>query len=289
MTKKLKSDQIKIDSVKRKEHALSEQLILLKQNKIKKLLNEKIAMNVFESIDSTNDYLKSFSNAKEIKICLSEHMTKGRGRLDREWYSPFGKNIYMSCLYPFKKSMNELSGLSLAMTLVIIKTLKNFGINEHLFVKWPNDIVFKNQKMAGILIEMQTKTFSCCQAIIGIGLNVNMTDDACHISQAWTSMQKILGKALDRNTVCAELINNLLNYLRQFEAHGFQHFVNEWMESDCLMHQTITLKNIDKQVKGKVISVNEQGHLLLKLADGTVHAFSAGDTSIVKKRQSGTD
>lgn len=281
--KKLTGYAIKIDCVKGKGYALLEPLILLEQTKIKNLVQEKITLDVFESMTSTNDYLKTFRNVHEIKICLAEHMTKGRGRLNREWYAPFGKNIYMSCLYPLQKDVSELAGLSLVMTLAIIKTLKNFAIDQHLFVKWPNDIIYANKKMSGILIEIQAETHGHCQAIIGVGVNVNMLDDESAISQAWTSMQKILGRYLDRNIVCAALINNLLAYLQQFAMHGFEYFVEEWAAVDCLTQQNIILKNIDQEVRGKVLGVNDQGHLLMQLPNGCVHTFSAGDASIMKK------
>ncbi len=244
---------------------------------------EKIDISIFESIDSTNDYLKSFKQAKEIKICIAEQQTLGRGRLSREWYSPFGKNIYLSCYYSFQKDVSELSGLSLVTSLAIINTLKSYGMNDHLYVKWPNDIIYLNKKLAGGLIEIQAETHGISHAIIGLGLNVNMMNDEHAISQAWTSMQKILGKYIDRNELSARLIMNLLVYLQQFNARGFSPFMNEWVKTDCLTNQWVTVKNINQKIEGKVTGINEQGHLLLRLENGKVRAFSSGDTSIVKR------
>ena len=281
--KRLEDYGVSIDSVKGKGYAMLESLILLNPAEIKKKLNEKIDIQVFEKIDSTSHYLKSIKNTKPISICISEQQTHGRGRLNRDWYSPFGKNIYLSCLYRFQKDISELSGLSLVTSLAILKTLKNFGVDDDLFVKWPNDIVYKNKKLAGGLIEIQAETHGFSHAIIGIGVNVNMLDDDDAISQAWTSMQKILSSYVDRNDLCAALITRLVSYLRQFESQGFSYFADEWMRMDCLAHQTIILKNLNQEIKGKVAGINEQGHLLLQLPNGIVRAFSSGDTSIVKK------
>ncbi len=288
--KKLESNNIRIDSIKGKGYALLEPLVLLDVNKIKKnVTSENVEFSIFENIDSTNEYLKSLKiksvrNANSIKICLSEQQSHGRGRLNREWYSPFGKNVYLSCLYHFQKDVSELSGLSLVVSLAVLKTLKSYGIREHLYVKWPNDILYAGNKISGSLIEIQAETHGECQVIIGIGVNVNMMDDGYnHISQAWTSLQRILNVYVDRSELCARLINNLLVYLRQFDVNGLRAFIDEWKSADCLTNQDVTVKNINETIRGTVTGINDQGHLILQLEDGTLRAFSSGDTSIVKK------
>lgn len=283
--KKLESYGIKIDSIKGKGYALLEPLVLLEQKKIQRKLvvKKKINFSIFESIDSTNEYLKLFKQNHSIKICIAEQQAQGKGRLGREWYSPFGKNIYLSCLYPFQKDVSELAGLSLVVSLAMMRTLKSYGLSDLLFVKWPNDILYEHKKLSGSLIEIQAESHGASHAVIGIGINVNMLNDERHIAQAWTSMQKILGSYIDRNDLCSRLINNLLSYLQQFDSQGFSRFITEWMQSDCLTNQIVTLKNLDQEIKGKVTGINEQGHLLLQLTDGTVQAFSSGDTSVVRK------
>jgi len=283
--KKLENYEIKLDSVKGKGYALLEPLLLLDVNKIKKHLEyPRVDLCVFESVDSTNEYLKTFKNNRSIKICLAEQQTKGKGRLNREWFSPFAKNIYMSCLYPFQKDVSELSGLSLVISLAIVKTLKHYGVSQKLSVKWPNDIVYENKKISGSLIEIQAETHGVCHAVIGMGVNVNMLNvERKQISQAWTSIQKILNKYVDRNELCASLINHLLEYLHLFESEGLAAFVDEWKQADCLTDQVISVTNINESVEGKVVGINEQGHLLLQMSGGKTRAFSSGDTTIVKK------
>jgi BirA family transcriptional regulator, biotin operon repressor / biotin---[acetyl-CoA-carboxylase] ligase len=285
--RKLESYEIKLDSVKGKGYALLEPLLLLDVNKIKKQVTfPRINVCAFETVGSTNEYLKTFKNNRSIKICLAEQQTKGKGRLNREWFSPFAKNIYMSCLYPFQKDVSELSGLSLVISLAIVKTLKHYGVSQNLGVKWPNDIIYENKKISGSLIEIQAETHGVCHAVIGMGINVNMLNaERGQISQAWTSMQKILNTYIDRNALSASLINNLLEYLHRFESHGLAAFVDEWKKADCLTDQIISVTNINESVEGKVIGINEQGHLMLQLKSGKIRAFSSGDTSIVKNKQ----
>lgn len=280
--KKLSSYQIRIDSVKGKGYALQEPLVLLDQNKIKKSFPH-TDITIFENVNSTNTYLKAIKSDRAV-VCLAEQQTHGRGRFNREWHSPFAKNIYFSCLYPFQKDVSELSGLSLVVGLAIVKTLKDCGIHKKLFVKWPNDIIYDNKKISGSLIEIQAETHGVSHTIIGVGVNVNMLkDEGKSISQAWTSMQQILGEYVDRNKVCVNLLDNFFDYLQRFESGGLQAFMDEWKKADGLFGQAIAVTSFTETIEGRAMGINEQGHLLLKMKNGKVKALPSGDTSIVKK------
>ncbi len=285
MIKKLERYGIEINSVKGKGYALCEPLILLHEDKIKKkLTDKKCRLSLFESIDSTNEYLRSIRQPKAIHFCLAEQQTAGRGRLGRTWHSPFGKNVYLSCLYPFQKDISELAGLSLVVSLAILSTLKEFGIYEDTQVKWPNDILCRGKKISGTLIGVQAESHGASHAIIGIGINTNMLlDESGQISQLWTSMRYVTGDYLDRNLVCAALINQLQMYLQRFEQEGFTAFMQEWVAAEGMHGKQVAVKTVGETVTGEAVGINPQGHLLLKLADGKVRAFSSGDTSIVKQ------
>lgn len=281
--KKLQNYGIKIDSIKGKGYRLQEPLLLLDQREIKNHIAQNVELTVFETIDSTNQYLKQFKHHKNTKICIAEQQTAGKGRFSREWYSPFGKNIYLSCLYPFQKDVSELAGLSLLTSLAIIKILQDMGINEHLFVKWSNDIIYNSKKLAGNLIEVQAETHATCQAIIGIGLNVNMLHDPeNNVSQHWTSVHKILNKYVDRNDLCIRLINHLMTYLKIFETNGFEIFMDEWNKVDYLKNKCISLNIFNEKISGKVLGINAQGYLLLQLSDGSVRVCSSGEASLLR-------
>ena len=277
---KLLTYQVKIDSIKGKGYALLEPLILLNREHIQKKFPQ-VDIHLFVSIDSTNQYLKLFKQVKSPIVCLSEKQTAGKGRFNREWHSPFAKNLYFSFLYPFQKDVSELAGLSLLTGLAVVATLKQFGIKEGLSLKWSNDVMHNHKKLSGNLIELQAETHASCQAIIGIGINVNMCEGE-GISQPWTSMQNILQNYIDRNQLCERLIFNLLDYLMRFDQYGFQPFVNEWNQWDSLVNKTIALKNVNQTFSGRMLGVNEQGYLLLELATGEIRTFSSGETSIMK-------
>ncbi|MBY0377677.1 MAG: bifunctional biotin--[acetyl-CoA-carboxylase] ligase/biotin operon repressor BirA [Gammaproteobacteria bacterium] len=284
--KKLEQYDIPLSCIKGKGYKLDTPLILLDPQKIISLVNEdRVDIEVLEKIDSTNQYLKTqLNNANRVKVCIAEMQTQGRGRLNRQWHSPFGKNIYLSLLYPFEKDISELAGLSLVVSLALGKTIdKIIGQREKMGIKWPNDLIIAGQKIAGILIEIQAESNGFCQAIIGIGVNVNMADIATEaISQPWSSLQKLTGEYYDRNSMCAELIRQLLIYLQGFALSGLNGFSSEWQQRDVLFGQAIEVTSGNHHHSGIAQGIDAQGHLLLKMADGSIKDFSAGDTTLRK-------
>jgi BirA family biotin operon repressor/biotin-[acetyl-CoA-carboxylase] ligase len=266
----LKEYGLAIDVNKTKGYCLQQPLILLNARNIA----TPCPIKIFDSITSTNDYLKTVK--KSPFICLAEQQTAGRGRLGRNWYSPFGLNIYLSCLWDFNKDISELSGLTLIVSLAVIKAL-NFYTKD-LKIKWPNDILYKDKKLAGILVEINAETHGNSQAIIGIGLNVNMRCTGTAL-RAPTSLIDILKNPQDRNKLTEQLINQLFYYLNKFDKHGIKPFLSEWKKYDYLKNKKIKLIHGQKSIGGEVYGINEQGYLLLKHRNGKVVAYSSGDTS----------
>lgn len=284
--KKLQNYQISITSIKGKGYMLSDPLILLDPKQIKKAVTTKsIETEVLEQIGSTNDYLRQPQFAdKKNHICIAETQTAGKGRLGRSWHSPFGKNIYLSLRCPFNKDISELSGLSLIMGLAVVKALETVcELPAPILLKWPNDIIYDNKKLAGVLVELEAESNGFCHLIIGVGMNVNIQQATTQeVSQPWTSLRMITDQYYDRNVICAAIINYLLNYLNLFTGNGLTYFLKEWKVRDYLQNRLIKLKSNQFEFSGTGAGINEQGHLLLALADGSNKAFSSGDTTIVK-------
>lgn len=259
--------------------------ILLDPQKIACLLNnETVQIEVFQTVESTQQLKKYLTADKDIQVCIAEMQTLGRGRLNRQWHSPFGQNIYLSLLYPFQKNIRQLSGLSLVVSLALCNAIETvIEQKEKMWVKWPNDIVVASHKIAGILIEIQMESPDFCEAIIGIGINVNMQEsDSNTIPQAWSSLQKISGYSLDRNIICAELIRQLLYYLKRFSHFGLDAFMKEWQQRDVLYQKPITVISGNQESSGLGKGIDPHGHLLLKMADGSIKSFSSGDATLKK-------
>ena len=259
-------------------------IILLNNQKIiSQLRHRLIQLEVLEKTTSTNDYLKTLTRkSKQISICIAEAQTQGKGRLNREWYSPFGENIYLSMLYPFAKS-TELTGLSLIVGLAICNTIECIVQlkNHSLKVKWPNDVYLNNAKLAGTLIEIQSH--DCYQVIIGVGINVNMSNASQNnIQQPWTSLINITEQHQDRNILCAALINTLIDYLQRFSLSGLSSFRDEWKIRDYLNNSAVTVISGNKQHAGTCVGINAQGCLLLETLNKNILIIPSGDASLLK-------
>lgn len=282
MIKKLSDYGISITSIKGKGYKLDTPLLLLDpdsiQSALPSALNNKIKLDVFETIDSTNTFLKQHFDSNKISICISECQVGGNGRFHRNWFSPFGINLYMSFRFRIQKDISELGGLTLAVSVATMNTLKKFGVESK--IKWPNDVYCNDQKISGNLIEIFAESNSTADAIIGIGLNINMdeiqTDDKLH----WTSILKETGKIADRNKIAATLISELCKQLDLFSKTGISHFLNVVHESDYLQNKQITVTQSSNAFKGTASGIDEFGRLILTLNDGTTRHFSSGDAQI---------
>lgn len=286
--KKLKQYHVPLTSTKGKGYQLNTQLLLLDKNQLKSgLRHRSVKVEVLEKIASTNGYLKSLSEGnQDIIACLAEVQTAGKGRLQRQWYSPFAENIYLSLLCPFEKDISELSGLSLVVGLAVCRAIESaIDISSELLkIKWPNDILLEDKKLAGTLIEIQAESNGFCQVIIGVGINVNMKKaDQADIDQTWTSLTNTINTYINRNHLVPEIIDTLIDYLEKFSSQGLEFFQNEWQHRDCLIDSHISLASGKEIITGLYSGVNEHGHLKLKSKTDKMLTFSSGDASILNK------
>ncbi|AAO90523.1 biotin--[acetyl-CoA-carboxylase] ligase [Coxiella burnetii] len=281
---KLKKYEIPITADKSKGYRLERPFLLLDPQKIKNAVQaEPVRIDLFEQINSTNEYLKRVNHPQQLNICLAEMQTQGKGRFQRAWHSPFGQNIYLSLKYPFHKDVSELAGLSLVCGLAVCNAIEeNCPLTKPIFVKWPNDIICEDKKLAGILIEIEAETHGFCSAIIGIGLNVNMEKEQDKINQPWISIKNLTATDQDRNQLCAALINQLVNCIDCFEKKGFNEFLASWKTKDYLLNKQIQLKSGRQELQGKSLGINPQGYLTVQLSDGSERIFSSGDTTLLK-------
>ncbi|MDH3325122.1 MAG: biotin--[acetyl-CoA-carboxylase] ligase [Gammaproteobacteria bacterium] len=240
-----------------------------------------IELAIFLSLSSSNTHLKSLP-CKESKIqaCLVEHQTEGRGRRGKSWVSPFGANIYLSIRKKIQVSPKESGCASLIVGLAVISALESMGYYG-MEIKWPNDIYFQGKKLAGVLIEAVSVKVNSVELVVGIGLNINMSQDASkHIDQPWIDLYQMSSKKPpSRNEVAVALITNINSNLALFEVAGLAAFLNDWTQYDYLNGKTITVKQEQVEVYGKAMGINEQGELLVS-SDNEILAVNAGEVSV---------
>lgn len=262
-------------------YRLESPLLPLERSKIQQYIHKDVTIDIFESLPSTNDYLKTLASATSPHICLAEHQTKGRGRLGRSWSSPFGRNIYCSMSYVFQKDISEMAGLSLVVGILTAKALETLDHRLKPRLKWPNDIYLEGKKVGGILIDLIAEANGTCKAILGIGLNVNMKGVSLKEVENWTYLEEFVNQKLDRNQVVGEIINSLFKGMETFASQGLASFLADWKRLDFLDNKKITLTSGQDTYSGIAKGISPQGHLFLELPQG-LKQFSYGDTRLLK-------
>ena len=234
---------------------------------------------VFDSIDSPNaEALRAIERGQPAPfLVLAERQTAGRGRRGRKWVSPFAENIYYSLVLRIDGGMRQLEGLSLVVGLAVMQALRGLGISG-VGLKWPNDVLVGQQKIAGILLELVGDPADVCHVVIGVGINVNMqmTDE---VDQQWTSMRLESGKAVDRNHLVAELGLTLQAYLNRHQVGGFPAIQAEWEQNHLWQGRAVSLIAGVSQIDGEVLGIDSQGALRLKV-NGVEKVFSGGELSL---------
>lgn len=237
------------------------------------------SIHVYDTIDSTNAEamrLVAFGSPLPLLI-LAEQQTAGRGRRGRKWVSPFAENLYYSVALRIDGGMRQLEGLSLVVGLAVLKTLHEAGV-KGAGLKWPNDILVGQRKLAGVLLELTGDPADVCHVVIGVGINVNMRTVE-EVDQAWTSMALESGINFDRNHVAARLSVHLHDYLVAHREKGFGAFQEEWEANHLWQNQPVMLLAASNVIEGVVVGIDTVGALRLRVGE-QVKVFSGGELSL---------
>jgi BirA family biotin operon repressor/biotin-[acetyl-CoA-carboxylase] ligase len=284
---------VDVFSVRGRGYRLARPLSLLDAERLGRQLGEAtpFCVEIIDEAASTNTLLlqRAQAGAPHASVIAAEWQRAGRGRMNRPWHAVVGGALTFSVLWRFSQGAATLAGLSLAVGLAVVRTLEAFGVNGA-GLKWPNDVLWRGRKLAGILIEMQGEALGPSAVVIGVGINVRLSPAlAPRIDQAVADLETILGttdaQAVDRNRLLALLLGEVNRVLLQFERAGFQPFREEWQRRH--VHQGCAVRLMlpgGTREAGVARGVGADGALLLETARG-VRPFHSGDVSLRSARQ----
>lgn len=269
---------IDVFTVPGKGYSLPEPIQLLDEAFILSQINEG-TVNVLPVIDSTNQYLlERLAKLKSGDACIAEYQQAGRGRRGRQWFSPFGTNLYLSMYWRLEQGPAAAIGLSLVIGIVIAEVLQRLGAHD-IRVKWPNDLYLNDKKLAGILVELTGKTGDAAQIVMGAGINLAMKSVVSEVvNQGWINLQQV-GLNIDRNQLAVSLIKELRQALIHFEREGLTPFLSRWQLLDNYINRPVKLIIGEREVFGIARGINEQGGLLLE-QDGVIKSWVGGEISL---------
>ena len=280
--KKLMDLGIEIDSVRGSGYRMLKPFDILEQDSLLNRLTPAASalfqyVEFLEVVDSTNNHvLNGLNNSSMPYACFAECQTSGRGRRGRGWHSPLG-NIACSIAWSFEQGVVATEGLSLLVGLAVVKALETEGIIGAK-LKWPNDVLLNESKLAGILLEMSGEPQGLCHVVIGIGINVALPNVVESINQPFISLFDI-NQSFSRNRLCAQLLNQLALMMPEFSEEGFEPFCKEWSRYDAYADQAVQLVSGDRRQVGVAKGVNNKGALLLS-CQNNIKEIYAGELSL---------
>ena len=235
------------------------------------------SLQILETTDSTNNVVRSQieKGAAQGFVCFAERQSGGRGRHGREWVSPFGRNLYMSLSWHFDEGAAALEGLSLAVGVGVARVIESFGLSN-VALKWPNDILLEKKKVGGVLLEMMGDPIGQCQVIVGIGINLGMTEDAA-IDQPWADLNS--HAKISRNELASSLLSELLPMLDGYSRAGFLDYHAQWESYDAYRDSPIKLLTPRMTVQGVGRGVSRTGAIQIEV-DGLIESYSGGEISL---------
>ena len=235
----------------------------------------------FPEVESTNLTAKEklLSRKKAIKegtVIIAEEQKKGKGRLGRSWFSPRG-GIWLSViLYP-PLSPAYIPRITLMTAVVVVKALRECASIEPR-IKWPNDIFLKEEKIGGILTEMNAELDIINWVIVGVGLNVNIDyqDFPEELRDKSTSLKEVLGRKISRVKLGQVLLQEFEKYYEQLKRKEFLPILEEWKAYSSTLGKDITLDTGEKIIQGRAVDISPEGTLLLRKEDGELVQIISG-------------
>ncbi len=236
------------------------------------------SLDIVATTGSTNDDLRTAAaDLPDLSVLVAEHQTDGRGRRGREWASPFGGGLWFSLLTKNEGGVGQLGGLSLAVAVLVAEAIEKLGV-PRVALKWPNDVLHEGRKLGGILIDLAGDWHGPSTAVIGIGINVELTAASrASIARPSVDMSEALGRIPDRNLVLAQLLDSLVPGLALFRREGLSAFVQRWDARDALRGRAVRMDSGDS---GIAEGIDLEGRLRLRTG-ATCVSIGAGEVSVL--------
>lgn len=221
-------------------------------------------------VESTNEYIKGIlRDAPEGTVVLADVQTAGKGRSGRNWYSPEG-GLWMSILLEHCESCL----MPLTAAVAICEAFEPYDIR--LGIKWPNDLFLNGKKVAGILTEVVDE-----RAILGIGINLNVTQFPADLAQKASSVIVETKKHLNTQTVYQDVCYSVDKYYHYLKEEKIDDLLSKWRDYTIMIGRDVRIELPDRVVMGRVLDVDRQGALIILRADYGVEHVITGDCRLL--------
>jgi BirA family biotin operon repressor/biotin-[acetyl-CoA-carboxylase] ligase len=239
-------------------------------------------LHVYDTVSSTNDVARALAleGAQEGTVIIAETQTGGRGRMDREWFSPNGGLWFSIILKPETKA-KEVLKITLAVGVAIAKALKR-QFNLDVEVKWPNDVLANGRKVCGILTESVTYGEAVKVVVVGVGLNANISlaKFSRSFRDSLTTLKEELKADVSLELLLCEILYHIEHEYAFFLKEEFARILSEWKALASFIGKEVEVTVFKENFSGLAEDVDAEGSLIVRLSDGSVKTISVGDVKV---------
>lgn len=285
--KALEDEGFAIDSAAAKGYRLSEHNNRLSAELISAELETSAlgrSITVLNETDSTNNRAKELAAAGAVHgtVIAADTQSAGRGRLGRAFVSPSGTGLYMSVIIRPDFGIETAPLITSCAACAAAEAVEKL-CGSPVSIKWVNDLYMNGRKICGILTEasLSLENKSLDYAVIGIGINVRSIKGIfdSELSAIAASIEDETGQILNRNRLCAAVLNCLERYLTDIESRGF---LSEYRRRELLTGNMITANIGSETITGKAVGIDDNANLLVELTDGTRKALGSGEANLCR-------
>ncbi len=282
----LKEDGYEIQSVTRQGHRLLAVPDRLYPKEVQEgLTTTSFGQSIvyFDRVSSTNEVAKELAaqGIPEGTVVIAEEQTGGKGRLGRQWVSPHGQGVWLTLILRPQISPMDAPKLTIMAAVAVARAIAQVS-SVTPGIKWPNDILYQGRKLAGILTEMSAEMDTVNYAILGIGTNVNISEEAFpeELKNQATSLLKEGGTKVNRAKYVQSLLGNLEELYGQLLGGGFDAILAEWRRFSLTIGARVVVTGLKQTMEGLAVDIDETGALILEDTTGQKLKVVAGDVSI---------
>ncbi|MBK9138400.1 MAG: biotin--[acetyl-CoA-carboxylase] ligase [Verrucomicrobia bacterium] len=240
-------------------------------------------IQVFRSTTSTNDVVDKLGRdgVAEGVVVFAEAQTSGRGRLGRRWVSPAGKGLWFSVLLRPTFLPQEATRLTVAAATAIARAVRiESGVAPE--IKWPNDLLVRGRKLAGVLTEMNAELDRIHHVVLGIGLNANQTgrDFPTDLQKLATSLRLETGRSVRRADLAVAILRELDRDYARVCAGDFEALADEWESLCTTLGRQVTIVVGERRIHGRAEALDAEGALLVRTEFGRLERVTGGDVTL---------
>jgi BirA family biotin operon repressor/biotin-[acetyl-CoA-carboxylase] ligase len=242
-------------------------------------------IRVFEETTSTNDFIEKLARdkVKEGVVVFAESQSRGRGRLGRKWISPPRKGLWFSILLRPNIRPVAVTQMTIAAATALFRAIRaQTGVTTE--IKWPNDILIRGKKVAGILTELSAETDRIKYVILGVGIDVNQTaaEFPADLRRIATSLRIETGQKQNRAELAVKVLHELDRDYEHVREGRFEDLSAEWEKHCSTIGHQVVIHVGDRKIQGRAEALDTDGALLIRTQHGHLERIIGGDVTVEK-------